>query len=59
MLEFSSREEIQPTSGVVGAKDSKVSFDFLVDPFGLSICLGVVGCGKSNIVLEEVGEFPC
>ena len=53
VLEFGSREEIWPTSGVVGTKDMKVGFDFLIGLFSLSICLGVVGSGKSNVVFEE------
>ena len=59
MLEFGSRKEVGPTSGVVGAKDAKMGLDLLVCSFSLSIRLGVVSSGKSDIVFEESSEFSC
>ena len=59
MLEFGSREEVRPASGVVEVKDMKVGFDLLVGPFGLSVHLGVVSSGESYIVLEEPSKFSC
>ena len=59
MLKFGSREEIWPTSGVVGTKDLKVGFNLLIGSFCLSICLGVVGSGKSDVIFEESSKFPC
>ena len=53
MLELGSREEIKPTFVVVGTKDSKVCFDFLIGTFSLSIGLGVVGSGEFHVILEE------
>ena len=58
VLEFGSREKVRPTLGVVGTKDVKVGLDLLVCLFCLSICLGVVSSGKSDVVLEESSEFP-
>ena len=59
MLEFCSREEVRPTLGVVGTKDVEIGFDLLVCLFSLSIHLGVVSSGKSDIVFEEPSEFSC
>ena len=52
MLEFSSREEIWPAVGVVGAEDVEIGFYFLVGLLCLSISLGVVGSRESDIILE-------
>ena len=57
VLEFGSREEIQPGSRVVGAKDTEICFYFLVGAFGLSIGLRVIRCGEFDIVLEESGQL--
>ena len=56
-MELSGGEEISPTFGVVGAKDSKVGFDLLVGVFGLSVSLGMIGGGEANVVMEEPGKF--
>ena len=57
MLEFSGGKKISPRLGIVGAKDPKVGFDLLVGAFGLSVSLGVVSSGESNVIMEESGEF--
>ena len=57
--EFHHGEEFGPFRRLVFGKDLKVCFKFLVDPFGLAISLGVIGGGKSDIVIEEVSEFSC
>ena len=57
MLEFSEHKELGPLVGVVGAKDTKIGFDFLISSFGLSVCLRVVRGGKSNIVFEDSSKF--
>src|SRR5580704_11196591 len=48
---------------MVVAVNSKVLFEFLVDPFRLSICFRVVGCRHGTLnshALEEVlREFGC
>ena len=57
MLEFSSGEKVGPGSGIIGAKDVEVGFNFLVGWFSLSITLWVISCGESDIVMEELGKF--
>ena len=57
-LEFGGGEKVGPGLGVIGAKDSEVGFDLLVGAFGLSISLGVVSSGETDIIVEESGEFP-
>ncbi len=42
--EGSEREPFCPVGLEMINKHVKVFFDLLVDPFGLSICLRVVGC---------------
>ena len=53
--EFCVRNVIGPRYGVISAKDLKISFDFLVYSFSLSIGLGMVGSGKGKIVFQK---FP-
>ena len=53
MLEFGGREEVEPTFGIIGAKDTKVRFDFLVGALHLSVSLRVIGSGKFDVILEE------
>ena len=55
VLKFGCREEIEPGSRVVGAKDTEISLYFLVGAFGLSVGLGVVCGGEFDVVLEESG----
>jgi hypothetical protein len=42
--EFSRREVCDPVIAARVGEQSKVSFDFLVGAFGLTVGLGVVGC---------------
>ena len=58
VLELGSREEVEPTFGVVGAKDAEVCLYFLISMFCLSIGLWVVSRGKPDIVLEESDKLP-
>ena len=55
MLEFCGGEEVKPAFGVIGAKDAKICFYFLVGAFCLSISLGVIGSGQFNVILKEPG----
>ena len=55
MLKFGSGEEVKPGFGVVGAKDVEVHLYFLVGAFCLSVSLGVVGSGESDVISEEPG----
>ena len=57
VLEFRERKELGPLMGIVGTKDTKIGFDFLISPFGLSISLRMVCSGKSNIIFEDSSEF--
>jgi hypothetical protein len=43
--------------GVVGAKDPKIGLHFLIGSFRLAVGLGVICGGKSDIVMEDSGEF--
>ena len=55
VLKFGGGKEVKSRFGVVGAKDTKICFYFLVGAFRLSVSLGVVGSGESDVVLEESG----
>ena len=57
VLKFGSRKEIKPGFRVVGAEDAKICFYLLIGAFRLSICLGVIGSGEFDIVLEESGQL--
>ena len=57
MLEFGKCKELGPLVGIVGTKDMKIGFDFLIGSFGLSISLRVVRSGESNVVFEDSGKF--
>lgn len=43
--------------GIIGVKDVKISFYFLIGSFGLSVSLRMIGSGKTNIVFEESDEL--
>ena len=57
MLEFSERKELRPLMGVVGTKDMKIGFNFLIGSLGLSICLRMICGGESNVIFEDSGKF--
>ena len=57
MSEFGGGEERGPLMGVIGTKDSKICFNFLISSFGLSIGLRVVGGRESNVVFEDSSKF--
>ena len=54
MMKLSGGKEVCPFPGVVGTEDAEISFDLLIGSLCLSICLGVIGGGEFDIVLEEV-----
>ena len=54
MMKLDSGEEVCPSLRVVGAKDVKICFNFLIGPLGLSIRLGMICGGKLDIVVEEL-----
>jgi hypothetical protein len=39
--EFYKGERIRPGFRIYGTEDQEICFDFLIDPFGSSVCLGV------------------
>ena len=55
VVEFGRRKKLHPFGWVIGAKDSEISFKFLIGSFGLSIGLRMVGGGESDIVVEKTG----
>ena len=55
VLKFGSREEINPVSRVVRAKDAKICFYLLIGAFRLSIRLRMVSGGEFDVILEESG----
>ena len=57
MSEFCMGDVIGPGSGIIPTEDPKVSFDFLVYPFGFSVRLGVVGGGERQVIFQEFSEF--
>ena len=57
MLKFSSGKKVWPAVRVVGAEDMKISLYFLVGSLCLSISLGMVSSGESDIVFEKSCQF--
>ena len=57
MMKLSSGKEVCSFLRVVGTEDVKVSFNFLIGLFRLSICLGVISGGEFDVILEEACEF--
>ena len=57
MVEFCGGEELYPFGWVVGTKDAKICFKFLIGLLGLTIHLRVISSGEAYIVLEETSKF--
>ena len=57
MLEFGKGKGLRPLVRIIGAEDMKISFDFLIGSFSLSISLGVVGSGEVDIVFKKSSKF--
>ena len=57
VLEFGGSEEFRSLIRVVGTKDPKVSLNFLIGSFGLSISLGVIGGGEADVILKDPSKF--
>ena len=55
VVEFGRRTKLHPFGWVIGAKDSEISFEFLIGSFGLSVGLRMVGSGESDIIVEKMG----
>ena len=56
---FCHREECGPFLRFVQGEQPKVSFQLLIYSFGFPISLGVIGSGKGDVVLKEMGKFLC
>ena len=54
---FCRGEELSPFLRIMGTKDPKIGFNLLIGMFGLSICLGVVGRGETDVVFKDTGEL--
>ena len=59
VCEFRHGEEFGPFRRLVLGENLKVGFKFLVDPFGLTVSLGMVGGGEGNVVIEKASKFLC
>ena len=57
MGKFNKRKEICPVVLLVIAEYSEVLFNFLVDSFCFSICLGMESCGEGLIDPEFLPSF--
>ena len=55
--EFHMGNFVSPGGRIRFIEDSQIDFYFLVDLFGFSIRLRVVGGGEREIVVEELPEF--
>jgi len=56
--EFNVRDLFRPRGRVCAAEDAEISFYFLVNAFGFSVGLGVIGSGKGEVVVENSSKFP-
>ena len=50
---------MHPGLRVVGTEDAEIGFEFLIDSFGLSIGLRVVGGGEFDVIFQKMGKFSC
>ena len=57
VVELSGRKELGPQGQIIGTKDLKICFKFLIGLFGLPISLGVVCSGELYIIFEKVSKF--
>jgi len=57
VCEFAQRKQSVPIMLPFAYEDSNILFEFLVDVFGLTIRLGVVGGGRQNGDSEETIMF--
>ena len=56
-MKLSSGEEVHPFPRIIGAKDVKICFNFLVGSLSLFISLRMICGGKLDIVVEESCKF--
>ena len=48
---------MSPFPRIMGTEDPKIGFNLLIGSFGLSVGLGVVGRGETNVVFKDTGKF--
>jgi hypothetical protein len=53
---FGEGEQVDPVVLLIIDVYSEILFQYLVDPFGLTIGLGVIGCGEVAFDPEEFAE---
>jgi len=58
VLEFCKWQEPHPIILFLVGEESEILFQFLVDPFRLSISMRVVGCGSCQLNSKQLVEFP-
>ena len=58
MGEFGVRDLFGPRGRVCATEDAEVGLYFLVNTFGFSVGLWMVGSGKGEVVIENSSEFP-
>jgi hypothetical protein len=58
VLKLGKGQQIYPVILPLANEQLKVLFKFLVDAFGLSISLRVIGCSGCNLDAEQPIEFP-
>ena len=57
MDKFSRGEELSPFPRIMGTEDPEIGFNLLIGLFSLSVHLGVVGRGETNVVFKDMGKF--
>ena len=57
VVELGGRKELGPQGWIVGTKDLKICFEFLIGSFSLPIGLGVVCSGGLYVIFEKASKF--
>ena len=57
MGEFHIEDLVSPGTRVGPTEDPKVCFNLLVDMFCFTVGLGMIDCGKGEVVIEEFFKF--
>jgi hypothetical protein len=55
--ELGRSQELGPIMGVVGTKDPKIGFYFLIGSFGLAVGLRVISGGEMDIIMEDSSKL--
>ena len=57
MCELHMGDFVSPRGGARSPEDPQIDFNLLVDSFGFSVRLRVIGSGEGKIIVEEFPEF--